>query len=219
MLGSTLSLRDGQHPHIRPMSAYDYQLGRREVETAIADTFEQEFPMVTGRSVEILSHGESPDRIALIDGIETGLELTAIQAACAEDMVTEMHRLANKKHLSYERRRIFVNRPLILLGHLSWPALSTKERESLSMAVMYEAMEKYPALYDVWDEVDQIVDPRDFSTFGFSEIWLIDDGFKYSSRRDPRCPADFFCFSPDNRVGFWERERKRRPYWGFLLGR
>src|SRR5215472_8138953 len=33
------------------MSAYDYQLGRREVETAIADTFEQEFPMVTGRSV------------------------------------------------------------------------------------------------------------------------------------------------------------------------
>ena len=40
--------------------------------------------MVIGRPVEILSHGESPDRIARIDGIETGLELIAIQAASAE---------------------------------------------------------------------------------------------------------------------------------------
>jgi hypothetical protein len=201
------------------MSAYDYQLGRREVETGIADTFEAEFPMVTGRPVEILSHGESPDRIARIDGIETGLELTAIQAASAEDMVAEIHRLAVKKHESYERRGIFLDRPLVLLGHLSWPALGTKERENLSMAACYEAMSKYPALYDVWEEVAHMVDPSEFSGFGFSEVWLMDDGFKYSSRRDPRCPADFFCFSPDSRVGFWERERKRRPYWGFLLGR
>jgi|ERR1051326_597931 hypothetical protein len=201
------------------MSAYDYQLGRREVETGVADTFEAEFPMVTGRPVEILSCGESPDRITRIDGIETGLELTAIQASSAEDMVFEMHRLARKKHETYERRGIFIDRPLILLGHLSWPALSTKERECLSMETCYEAMAKYPALYDVWEEVDQMVDTSDFSGFGFSEIWLMDDGFKYSSRRDPRSPADFFCFSPDGRVGFWERERKRRPYWNLILGR
>jgi hypothetical protein len=31
---------------------------------------------------------------------------------------------------------------------------------------------------------------------GFSEIWLMDDGMKYTSRRDPRAPADFFCFAP-----------------------
>ncbi len=155
----------------------------------------------------------------MIDGIEAGLELTAIQAACAEDIVTEMHRLARKKHESYERRGIFLDRPLVLLGHLSWPALSTKERESLTMEACYEAMAKYPALYDVWEEVDQMFDPSDFSGFGFCEIWLMDDGFKYSSRRDPRSPADFFCFSPDNRAGFWEQERKRRRYWNFILGR
>jgi hypothetical protein len=28
--------------------------------------------------------------------------------------------------------------------------------------------------------------------------------------------ADFFCFAPSEKIGFWERERKRRPYWGLV---
>ena len=58
--------------------SYADALGLSEVETGVAETFEAEFPAVTGRLVKILSAGESPDRIALIDGIETGVELTAI---------------------------------------------------------------------------------------------------------------------------------------------
>jgi hypothetical protein len=34
--------------------------------------------------------------------------------------------------------------------------------------------------------------------------------------RDPRMPADFFCFAPTEKSGFWERERKRRPYSGLV---
>jgi hypothetical protein len=52
------------------MSAYDYQLCRREVEAGVADTFEAEFSMVTGRPVETLSRGESPDRIVMIDAFD-----------------------------------------------------------------------------------------------------------------------------------------------------
>jgi hypothetical protein len=40
--------------------SYEDALGLREVETIIADTFEADFPIVTGRTVEILSVGESP---------------------------------------------------------------------------------------------------------------------------------------------------------------
>jgi hypothetical protein len=47
---------------------YDDALGLRESETAIAGAFEAEFPLVTGRPMEILSQGESPDRIVLIGG-------------------------------------------------------------------------------------------------------------------------------------------------------
>jgi hypothetical protein len=184
----------------RSSNAYDYALGRRESETVHADTFEAEFPVITGRAVEILSGGESPDRIALIDGVETGVELTAIHAGSADDIVDEMFRLVGQKHESYERRGIFAGRPIIRLGHLSWPA---KEVEG-------------PALYDVQKELERRVVPEDFEGFGFSEIWLMDDGPKYKSRRDPRAPADFFCFAPADDIGFWGQERKRCPYWGLI---
>jgi len=180
--------------------AYDDVLGLREVETDVADTFEAEFPVVTGRTVEILSAGESPDRVALIDGIEIGVELTSIKAGSADQIIAEVLRLANQKHESYERRGIFDSRPIILLGHLDWPAKNVEG----------------PALYDVHEELTQLIVPSDFDGFGFSEIWLMDDGLKYTSRRDPRAPADFFCFAPAGEVRFWERERKRRPYWGLI---
>jgi hypothetical protein len=45
---------------MRAMSGYDSLLGKREVETAIAETFEAEFAAVTGRSVQILSYANRP---------------------------------------------------------------------------------------------------------------------------------------------------------------
>src|SRR5215472_17120288 len=168
--------------------SYEDALGLREVETVHADTFEAEFPVVTGRPVEILSEGESPDRIALIAGVETGIELTAIHAGSAGDIVAEMIRLATQKHQSYERRGIFYGRPITLLGHLDWPARDVEG----------------PALYDVYEELEHPVAAGDFDDLGFSEIWLMDDVLKYTSRRDPRAPADFFCFAPAENFGFWE---------------
>jgi hypothetical protein len=180
--------------------SYEDDLGRREVEEEVADTFAAEFSLITGRTVEMLFAGESPDRVALIDGIQTGVELTAIKAGSAEDIVAEVERLAHKKHESYEGRAIFDIRPMILLGHLDWPAEDVEG----------------PALYDVRVVLEELVTSNDFANFGFSEIWLMDAGPKYTSRQDPRAPADFFCFAPAEKIGFWERERKRRPYWGLV---
>ena len=180
--------------------AYTDALGLREVEAGVAETFEAEFPVVTGRTVRILSGGELPDRIALIDGIETGLELTSIKAGGAEHIVEEILRLARQKYESYERRGIFSVRPIILLGDLGWPA---KDIEG-------------PALYDVHGELSELIVSSEFVGLGFEEIWLMDDGPKYSSRTDLRAPADFFCFAPGDKIGFWERKRKRRPYFGLV---
>ena len=147
-----------------------------------------------------MSAGESPDRVALIDKIETGVELTSIKAGSADHIIAEVLRLASQKHDSYKRRNIFDTRPIILLGDLDWPA---KDVEG-------------PALYDVHEELAELIVPSDFAHFGFSEIWLMDEGPKYTVRSDPRTPADFFCFAPAEKIGFWERERKRRPYWGLV---
>ncbi|SRR5258708_15120251 len=184
----------------RSRDAYDNELGRLEVETDAADTFEAEFPVITGRTVRILSAGESPDRNALIGGIETGVELTSIKAGSADHVIAEVLRLASQKHESYQRRGIFGPRPIILLGQLDWPA---KDVEG-------------PALNDVHEALAELIVPSDFGGFGFSEIWLMDAGPKYTSRRDPRAPADFYCFAPVEKIGFWERERKGRPYWGLV---
>jgi hypothetical protein len=184
----------------RSRDAYDNALGLCEGEASVADTFEAEFPIITNRTVVILSAGESPDRVALIDGIETGVELTSIKAGSPDDIIAEVLRLASQKHESYERRGVFGTRPIILLGHLDWPS---KDIEGV-------------ALYDVHRELTELIVPSDFAGFGFSEIWLMDGGPKYTSRRDPRAPADFFCFTPVETIGFWERERKRRPHWGLV---
>lgn len=72
---------------------------------------------------------------------------------------------------------------------------------------------------DVYEELEHLVAAGDFDNLGFSEIWLIDDGPKYTLRLDPRAPADFFCFSPAELVGVWGQERKRRPYWSLIQDR
>jgi hypothetical protein len=129
-------------------------LGLREVETGIAEAFEAEFPIVTGRAVRILSTGEAPDRIALIDGIETGVELTAVKAGGAEGIIEELSRIARKKHESYQRRGIFKSRPILLLADLDWPAQDIEGA----------------ALYDVRDDLVDALCASDFAVFGFSEI-------------------------------------------------
>ena len=126
--------------------------------------------------------------------------MTAIHAGSADDIIGEMIRLATQKYRSYERRGIFNERPIRLLGHLDWPARDVEG----------------PALYDVYEELEHLVAAGDLDDLGFSEIWLMDDGPKYTSRRDPRAPADFFCFSRAEQIGFWGHERKRRPYWNLI---
>jgi hypothetical protein len=77
----------------------------------------------------------------------------------------------------------------------------------------------WPGALYVYEELEHLVAPGDLDDLGFSEIWLMDDGPKYTSRRDPRSPADFFCFSPAEQIGFWGQERKRRPYWSLMQDR
>ncbi|WP_315805458.1 hypothetical protein [Bradyrhizobium sp. SZCCHNS3002] len=72
------------------------------------------------------------------------------------------------------------------------------------------------ALYEVRDDLADALNASYFAGLGFSEIWLMDGGAKYTSRTDPRAPAGFFCFAPAGKMGFWERERKRRPYFGLV---
>lgn len=184
------------------MSGYDTLLGLRESEDSIAETFEADFPTITGRGVKIIGGGLSPDREAIIDGIETGLELTAIHAGDAHAVLSEIERISHKKGISYQRRGLFV-RPIILLGALDWPARDTEGE----------------ALFDFHDELATLADASIFDSCGFSEIWLMDASPKYSSRRDPRAPADFFCFAPARDFGFYQRERKRRPYWSLAQDR
>lgn len=191
----------------------DYEYAKLIVEDMIGEAFESDFPKVTGRTVEIIDAADPPDLIARIDGIVTGVELTAIHAASADHIVAEMYRLAGQKHEKYTRAGLFSDQPIILLGHLTWPAMGTRERENLTPEVLDRAMATYPALWDVWREVEDMHGPSDFAEFGFSEIWLMDDGMKYTSRRHPGHPADFFCFAPFEQGGFWQRERKRAlPY-------
>jgi len=184
------------------MSGYDALLGRREVEDSVAETFEEEFPVVTGRSVEIVVRGESPDCEALIDNVKTGLELTAIHAGDAETILAEIQSLSGKKGTSYRRRGLF-SRPIILLGHLDWPAPDVEG----------------VALFDCHKELAGLAALGVFDCCGFSEVWLMDAGYKYSSRRDSRRPADFFCVGPTSRFGFHQRELKRVPCWSFAQDR
>jgi hypothetical protein len=94
---------------------------------------------------------------------------------------------ASQKHDSYTRRNIFDTRPIILLGDLDWPA---KDVEG-------------PALYDIYEELPELIVPSDFARFGFSEILLMDDCPKYTSRRDLRTPAATSSASrPPERSGF-----------------
>jgi hypothetical protein len=166
----------------------DVDYGKTLVEQMIMESFVGSFPRVTGRPVEVLSQGESPDFVALVENIETGIELTEIRADSPESYLDEVVRLSSKKEIIFERNGVF-RRPTILLCHSD-----------------------QPPIYDMRRFLDGVPTWCDLTETQFSEIWLMDLSDEYYSIRDPRKPADFYCLSPAEMGGFYECERTRKPF-------
>jgi hypothetical protein len=70
------------------------------------------------------------------------------------------------------------------------------------------------SIYDVHEELLELIVPNAFGDLGYSEVWLMDDGHKYTSRSDPRAPADFFCFAPADKIRFWGTREKTQALLG-----
>src|ERR1019366_10215648 len=78
-------------------------VGKRMIENMMIEAFSDSFPQVTGREVEIVDGGETPDYLALIDGRETGIELTRIYAETPDEYMEVVTRLAGKKEETFLR--------------------------------------------------------------------------------------------------------------------
>src|SRR5258708_40175073 len=96
------------------MTMRDVDYGKKIAEEMTMESFLDAFPRVTGRSIEITDQGETPDFVALVDGRQTGIELTEIRAGSPEDYVDEVGRLSLKKETTFEKMGGFT-RPTILL--------------------------------------------------------------------------------------------------------
>ncbi len=166
----------------------DRDRGRQMVEEMTMEPFLDSYPRLTGGTVEIISQGESPDFLALIDGREMGIELTQIHAETPGEYLDEVVRFALKKEAIYDQRGVF-SRPTIL--------------------VCYGA---YPPIYDMRDFLDGSPSWFDLTDLKFAEIWLMDLSDEYYSAQDPRRPADLYCLSPADLRGFHELPRTRKPY-------
>lgn len=170
------------------MTVRDIDHGKKLVEQMIIESFVDSFPRVTGRHVGIISQGESPDFVALVEGLEIGIELTEIRAESPEAYLDEVVRLSLNKEMTFERIGVF-RRPTILLCH-----------------------GRQPPIYDMRRFLDSTASWCDLTETQFSEIWLMDLSDEYYSIRDPRKPADFYCLSPAEMAGFYECERTRKPF-------
>jgi hypothetical protein len=164
---------------------YDKELGKREVETGVFEHILAAFSDVIGWNVTDEWEGDaeqvegSPDRIIGLDGKAFGIELTEIQdAENAEGYVDEAYRIAAKKSESYLRRGLF-RFPIAL--------------------IMYSYD---PPLFDMRERLAAAIFQGDFEGLGFVEIWAVDFSDAYNSGRDPRRPADLFCFKPADQFGF-----------------
>jgi hypothetical protein len=166
----------------------DVDYGKKLVEQMIMESFVGSFPRITGRLVEVIGQGESPDFVALVEGVETGIELTEIRADSGESYLDEVVRLTLNKEATFERNGVF-RRPTILLCHGD-----------------------QPPIYDMRRFLDDVPSWRDLTETKFSEIWLMDLSDEYYSIRDPRKPADFYCLSPADMFGFYKCERTRKPF-------
>ena len=51
-------------------------------------------------------------------------------------------------------------------------------------------------LFDIRRSLAGAIYQGDFEELGFAEIWAVDFSDGYYSPRDPRRPADLFCFKP-----------------------
>jgi hypothetical protein len=91
----------------------DRDRGKQMVEEMMMEPFLDSYPYLTGRTVEIISQGESPDFLAFIDGREMGIELTQIHAETPGDYLDEVVRLVLKKEAIYDQHGVFL-RPTIL---------------------------------------------------------------------------------------------------------
>jgi hypothetical protein len=132
----------------------------------------------------------SPDHIIGLDGKPLGVELTEIRdAEHAQGYVDEAYRLASKKSESYSRRDIF--------------------RFPIALAIYSTT----PPLFDLGKSLEATTFQPDFEALGFAEIWAADFSDAYYSPRDPRRPADMFCFKPAAWFGFHRiGDRNRKPY-------
>lgn len=166
----------------------DWDIGKRMFEDAMLEAFMDSFPRSTGREIAIVSGGETPDYIALIDGREMGVELTEIRANTPDDYVDEVVRLTLKKDATFARAGAFA-RPVILVCH-----------------------SHQPPIYDMRRFLDGSPSWADLTDSGFSEIWLMDLSDEYYSPRDPRKPADLYCLAPAVHRGLHQVERTRKPF-------
>ena len=165
--------------------SYDKELGKREVEDDVLDQALDAFSSVAGWNVTDDWDGEavriegSPDAIVGRDGKPFGVELTEIRdAEDAESYIAEAYRLAEQKSASYSRRGLF-KFPIAL--------------------AMYS---NSPPLFEIKKRLAETVFQPDFEALGFAEIWAFDFSDEYYSARDPRRPADVFCFKPVALFGF-----------------
>ena len=81
----------------------DSDHGKQMAEEMMMEPFLDSYPRLTGRTVEIISQGESPDFLALIDGRETGIELTKIHAETPDDYLDEFRQDGSSAHGSESR--------------------------------------------------------------------------------------------------------------------
>jgi len=173
----------------------DSEMGKRQLESMVLDQLLDSFSLITGRAVTEHWDGDgsqvegSPDFIIGLDGHPFGIELTEIRGIDdPRDYVDEAYRLGSQKSDSYGRRGIF-RFPIALIMHSN-----------------------EPPLFDIRNAVAAATFREDFEALGFNEIWAIDFSDAYYSSRDPRRPADMFCFKQREWFGFHGIGGDRKPY-------
>ncbi len=162
---------------------------KKEIESELLDAFVDSYSLITSRVIDEIESSENPDFLAMIDGQRSGIEVAELRAGSERepyDYIAEAWRIAEKKHISYNKRGLF----------------------SIPIFLVFFASE-HP-LYEFYKGIADIP-LEDFNDLGFSEVWLADLNEEYFSCRDPRRPADLYCISPEewrgfHRYGNWGRK-------------
>jgi hypothetical protein len=174
----------------------DAELGKRQVECDILAQVLDAFSTVLGCNITDDWEGDaeqvegSPDAIIGLDGKPFGVELTEIRdVEDADGYVDEAYRIAEKKSASYSRRGLF--------------------KFPIALAIYSYS----PPLFDIKTRLAETAYQPDFEALGFAGIWALDLSDAYYSARDPRRPADVFCFKPATCFGFLRfGNQDRKPF-------